>query len=233
MILTENRLWGWRLRLGTVTYEKALSLQRKLVKMRRDGMARDTIIFVEHPSIVTVGKDDNPENYKDLGIDPIQIERGGDVTYHGPGQLVVYFVFNLARRGRDLHLFMEQLQSGIINALDRIGIQARKDNEHTGVWVKKKKIASVGIAVKNWISFHGIAINLNTDIEEFKKINPCGLDAKVMTSAQKLLGKKISMDSFIESLTTEYHKIFETKFYNVKLDELAEDMESQSGGNII
>ena len=189
MILTENRHWGWRLRLGIVKYDKALSLQRMLVKMRREGMARDTIIFVEHPSVVTVGKNDNPENYKDLGIDPVPIERGGDVTYHGPGQLVVYFVFNLARRGRDMRLFMDQLQSGIINALDRIGIQARKDNEHTGVWVKNKKIASIGIAVKHWISFHGAAINLNTDIKEFRKINPCGLDAKVMTSAKKILGK--------------------------------------------
>ncbi len=129
-------------------------------------------------------------------VTPYFIERGGDVTFHGPGQLVVYFIFNLTRRGRDLHRFMDDVQEGIIRALAEYGIEAQRGVENTGVWVGKKKIASIGIAVKHWITYHGAAINLNTKLTEFNKINPCGLNAKVMTSAKRLLKKPIETEEF-------------------------------------
>lgn len=224
---------GWFLKLGKVDFERTLNWQRGLVKLRKEGMARDTLIFVEHNPVITVGKDGHPENFQHLKEKPFFIERGGDVTYHGPGQLVAYFIFNLARRGKDLHKFMNNIQDGVIQALQEIDIVATKGEEYTGVWVKDKKIASLGMAVKNWITFHGVALNLNTNLEEFKAINPCGLDAEVMTSAGELLNKKIDWDEFSSILLKKYSEVFNTTFYPIRLEEIAEDLESQSGSNVI
>ena len=199
--------------------------------MRLEGFARDTIITVEHPPVVTVGRDGHPENYKDLKEQPFFIERGGDVTFHGPGQLVVYYIFNLARRGRDLHKFMDDVQQGIIQALAQYGVSGRVGDEYTGVWVDDKKIASIGVAVKHWVTFHGSAVNLNTNLEEFAKINPCGLNPGTMTSVEKLTGRKVMLDEFARTLLDRYAVIFETTFSPIDLDSLAEDIESQSGGH--
>lgn len=230
---TETKYLGWVLQLGKVEFERTLGWQHGLVKLRREGMARDTIILVEHPPVITVGKDGHKENFEGLECKPYFIERGGDVTYHGPGQLVVYFIFNLARRGRDIHDFMSKIQDGIIEALGELGITARKGEEHTGVWVENKKIASIGVAVKHWISFHGAAINLNTDLRDFEQINPCGLEADVMTSARELIGKDIDLPGFGKSLLAAYTRIFNTGFYQVQLEDIAEDIESQGGANVI
>jgi lipoate-protein ligase B len=224
---------GWVMGLGRVDYELALTWQRGLVKLRREGMARDTILLLEHPPVITVGRDGHEENFKECKVDPFFVERGGDVTYHGPGQLVGYFIFNLTRRGRDLHKFMADLQNGIVRTLDNYGVKASLGDEHTGVWVGKKKIASIGVAVKNWITFHGVAINLNTDLSEFTKINPCGLDAEIMTSLAKETGKKIKDEEFRQELVKNYSEVFDTRFDPITLDFIAEDVESQSGGNVI
>ncbi len=228
--VAQEKLLGWVLQAGTVDYERALEWQHGLVKMRQQGLARDTMMLLEHPPVITVGRDGHDENFKDSEITPYFIERGGDVTFHGPGQLVVYFVFNLTRRGRDLHKFMDDVQEGIIRALAEYGIKAERGVENTGVWVGKKKIASIGIAVKQWITYHGAAINLNTKLTEFNKINPCGLNAKVMTSAKRLLKKPVDMDQFRRTLLEKYGEVFGTDFSPIDLESLAEELESQSGG---
>ncbi|UCD62644.1 MAG: lipoyl(octanoyl) transferase LipB [Candidatus Zixiibacteriota bacterium] len=230
---TERAYLGWVLDLGRVEFERVLGWQHGLVKLRKEGMARDTIIFVEHPPVITVGKDGHPENFRDLGCRPVFIERGGDVTYHGPGQLVVYFIFNLSRRGRDIHRFMGNIQEGIIAALKEIGIDAKMGDEHTGVWVGDRKIASIGVAVTGWISFHGAAVNLNTDLRDFEQISPCGLDPKTMTSAAALLAGEVELGGFADSLLARYTDIFDTEFSRIELEEIAEDIESQAGGNVI
>lgn len=210
-----------------------LGWQHGLVKMRREGLARDTIILVEHPEVITVGRAGHDENFADIKLEPIFVERGGDVTYHGPGQLVAYFIFNLARRGRDLHRFMKDVQQGIIDALDILEITAKRGKEHTGVWVEEKKIASIGIAVKNWISFHGAAINLCTDMSDFERIQPCGLNPGVMTSASVLLQRNVTLEEFAPKLMTSFEKVFDTCFESVSLEDLADEMESQVGGYTI
>ena len=230
MSAADYRLYGWHLELGKVEYERVLDWQHGLVKMRRQGFARDTIITVEHPPVITVGKDGHAENYAGLDIEPIPIERGGDVTYHGPGQLVVYFIFNLTRRGRDLHRFMDDIQTGIIRTLKEYGVGAKPGDENTGVWVGKKKIASIGVAVQHWISFHGAAVNLNTDLRDFKQISPCGLTPETMISLRQLTGKKVSLKRFTSKLIGHYNQVFETCFAPVDLESLAEDVESQAGG---
>lgn len=233
MIQSEDDLYGWHLHLGKTDYLRALSYQRGLVKMRAAGFARDTIITVEHPPVVTAGKDAHLENYAEMTIDPVKIERGGDVTYHGPGQLVVYFIFNLARRGKDLHRFMANIQSGIIQTLADYKISAAPGDEHTGVWVGEKKIASVGVAVKRWITFHGAAINLNTNLDDFKQIQPCGLKPEVMTSIEQLTGRKVQLGTFGKRLVRHYGDLFATGFSPIDLESIAEDIQSQAGGETV
>ena len=233
MSVFSGRPYGWVLDVGKIEFDRALQWQRSLVKMRKEGMARDTIILVEHPPVVTVGRDGHEENFKNCQVEPVFIERGGDVTYHGPGQQVVYFVFNLTRRGRDLHAFMGNIQQGIIDAFAEWDIKARMDDEHTGVWVDDHKIASIGIAVKNWITFHGAAVNLNTDLDVFDQISPCGLEPDVMTTASRLLGREVDMKEFRDLLIRHYTRIFDTQFAPVELEALAEDIESQAGGYTI
>ncbi len=233
MTTQSDKLYGWVLELGRVDYEKSLQWQRGLVKLRKDGMVRDTIIMLEHPPVVTVGRDGHEENFANLDIQPFFIERGGDVTYHGPGQLVVYFVFNLARRGRDLHVFMANIQQGIIEALKEFGVEAELGDEHTGVWVTGKKIASIGVAVKSWISFHGAAVNLNTRLDDFDNIQPCGLDAGTMTSLNDILCAGVDENRFRQVLLDKYRIVFNTQFDPITLEFLAEDIESQAGGNVI
>jgi len=233
MTAPSDKLYGWVLELGRVDYEKSLHWQRGLVKLRQEGMVRDTIIMLEHPPVVTVGRDGHEKNFANLDIEPFFIERGGDVTYHGPGQLVVYFVFNLARRGRDIHVFLANIQQGIIEALKEFGVEAAMGDEHTGVWVAGKKIASIGVAVKSWITFHGAAINLNTRLSDFDDIQPCGLDAGTMTSLRKVLGASVDENGFRQVLLGKYGTVFNTQFDPVTLEFLAEDIESQAGGNVI
>lgn len=221
---------GWHLSLGTKQYERVLRWQRALVAMRKQGLARDTIITVEHPPVMTVGSNGHRENYERLEQVPIRVERGGDVTFHGPGQLVVYFIFNLSRRGRDLHQFLGNIKEGIVKTLEMFDIKADSHGEQTGVWVEGQKIASIGIAVKHWISFHGAAINLSTDLSEFGGINPCGLDASVMTSARQVCDREIDLWQFAGKLIESYERVFGVEFCPVSLEELAEEKESQSGG---
>jgi len=233
MVKTDTRtsLYGWVLQLGRVEYEKVLNWQRGLVKLRKEGFARDTIILVEHPPVITVGRDGHEENFKGLAQEPFFIERGGDVTYHGPGQLVIYYIFNLQRRGRDLHKFMSDIQQGVIDALREFGVEAQRGEEYTGVWVGEKKIGSIGIAVKNWITYHGSATNIATDLKEFQQINPCGLQADVMTSLQRECGREVTLEEFGSVILEQYSRIFNTVFTPISLEQLAEDVESQEGGN--
>lgn len=221
---------GWLLQLGRVDYHRVLGWQRSLVKMRESGMARDTIILVEHPSVFTVGKSGDPEHFAGGDVVPIFIERGGDVTWHGPGQQVVYFVFNLTRRGRDVRRFVEMIQEGIIRTLAEFGVTGTRSEKSVGVWIGEQKIASIGVAVKKWITFHGAAINVSTDLDEFRRVMPCGLDPNVMTSLDRVLGRPVTLKEFNEVLMKKYEAIFGMRFWPVKLDELAEDVKSQTGG---
>ncbi|MCH9031753.1 MAG: lipoyl(octanoyl) transferase LipB [candidate division Zixibacteria bacterium] len=223
---------GWSLNIGIRDYGKTLELQRSLIPLRRRGLLRDTLIFVEHPPVVTMGKSTEPSNLSDVpsNIPRFEIERGGDVTFHGPGQLVCYLIFDLNRRGRDLHLFMRSLEEGIIRTLAEYGVEAIRVPDLTGVWVETKngnrKIASIGVAAKTWVSYHGVAVNLSTDFSIFKTMKPCGLEPNVMTSLEKLTGARISLDEFAEKLTRSYSGVFKTEFCPVTLAEIGEDFKS-------
>jgi lipoyl(octanoyl) transferase len=182
-------------RLGVVPYAEALTRQRALAEDRIAGrLACDALLLLEHPPVVTLGRGTRasslpvaPELLKRRGIDVYEIERGGDVTYHGPGQLVGYPIFDLGAHRKDLHWFLRQIEEALIVALARVGVAGERRAGYTGVWTRGRKIASIGVHVRQWVTWHGFALNVTTDLAPFDLIVPCGIPDVVMTSVAREL----------------------------------------------
>jgi lipoyl(octanoyl) transferase len=189
--------WG---RLG---YEEARARQIDRVAARRAGEVIDALVLVEHPHVYTLGRRREARaNVLAAGDVPvIEVERGGDVTYHGPGQIVAYPIIALEPDERDLHALLRHLEDGIIATLARYRIDAGREPGKTGVWRQGRKLASLGIACRRWVTFHGLALNVTTDLSYFFRINPCGFDAEVMTSVAAELGGAESLD--LEAIKAE------------------------------
>jgi lipoyl(octanoyl) transferase len=167
---------------------------RELRRARRRGEIPDTLLLVEHPAVITVGVqgDDLASLPADLPVVPV--ERGGHSTYHGPGQLVGYPIVDLDRRGRDVRRFVGDLEGLLVEALDGVGVSAGTVPGLRGVWVDgKRKIASIGIAVEEWVSFHGFALNVDLDLAPFARFRPCGLDGSAMTSVARELDRRVEL----------------------------------------
>jgi lipoate-protein ligase B len=156
------------------------------------------------------------------------VERGGDVTYHGPGQMVVYPILDLKEYGYRLIRYIGQLEEVILRVLGDSGIRGRRDPVNRGVWVDSEKIASVGVAIKRWVSFHGFSLNYETDLKYFELINPCGLEGKKMTSMAKILGTKISQEELVERVVFHFKQIFERDWEKKSLEELMADRRLKS-----
>lgn len=181
--------------LGLVPYREGLLLQERLVAARTAGRIGDMLVLLEHPPVLTVGRGASEggiiaaeATLARLGLEVVPVSRGGDVTWHGPGQLVGYPICDLSLQGRDLHRFLRGLESGLRNTLKRWAVEAHRISGRTGVWVGDRKIASIGIAVRGWVSYHGFALNVNPDLSHFDLIHPCGLRGVRMTSLAELLG---------------------------------------------
>ena len=183
--------------LGRLGYGEARDRQLEWVAARQNGERRDALLVVEHPHVITVGRRQGAQgNLLAPGeVEVVEVERGGDVTYHGPGQLVVYPILALAEGERDLHKFLRNLEEAMIRALAGFGIAGTREPGKTGVWVGggARKIASIGIACRRWITFHGLALNVTTDLSYFARIQPCGFSASVMTSMAAELGRDVPM----------------------------------------
>lgn len=188
--------------LGTRDFAEVWALQRELVAARQRDEIPDTLIFVEHPHVITLGRGTHKENLVAVGDVPtFEIERGGDVTYHGPGQLVGYPILLLRPEERDLHLYLRNMEEGLIRAVSDFGVTGTRNPGWTGVWTGDstggagdlRKLASIGVAVKRWVTMHGFALNVSTDLQRFTAINPCGLEANVMGSLSSVLGKPVDM----------------------------------------
>jgi lipoate-protein ligase B len=183
-----------------LSYSEAYQRQLALLDDRINGRCPDTVALVEHPHVFTYGRSSAVRELAPevtvLGepVAQVAIERGGDVTYHGPGQLVMYPIVDVRALTGDLHEFLRWLQSVIIETIAHWGIEGRQHPEHTGVWVGDRKIASIGVAVRKWISFHGVALNVSTDLRFFGAIQPCGLPSEIMTSMSDLAGERICVD---------------------------------------
>ncbi len=199
-------------------YKEVWEIQKILHEKRVNEEIPDTLILVEHNPVVTLGKSGKRENIrvplellKANGIDFYQIERGGDVTFHGPGQLVGYPIFNIKKGLAGIKPFIERLEDVIIDTLFDFDIRADKREKMIGVWVAEKKICSIGIAVKRWVSFHGFALNVNNDLKYFDLINPCGFKDIKMTSMQEVLNGQVQMDAVKNRLVKNFTKIFRKK----------------------
>lgn len=183
--------------LGHAEYQETWDRQLELVAARQRGETEDTLILVEHPHVITVGRSRAARaNVLLPGEVPVvEIERGGDVTYHGPGQLVAYPIVQLVEGERDLHRFLRNMEEAIIRTARDLGVgDAGRKAGATGVWVGERKLASIGIACRRWVTFHGLALNVSTDLGYFARINPCGFDSSVMTSLSELLRREVSVE---------------------------------------
>ena len=168
-------------RTGRSDYEEARSLQQELVAARIEGRIGDVLVLTEHDPVVTVGRGTPAGEGAGLGLPVVEVERGGEATYHGPGQLVAYPILALPTERRDLHRYLRDLEEVVIGVLGEFDVEGRREPGLTGVWIGDRKVCSIGVAVRRWVTYHGFALNLHTDLEAFRGFHPCGLDAGVMT----------------------------------------------------
>jgi lipoate-protein ligase B len=218
---------GFIIDLGLTDYKKAWDLQRDFWSRRVKGELPDLLVFLEHPHVITLGRRGNrsyliasQEVLDAMAIPVYHVERGGDVTYHGPGQLVVYPILDLKGYGYRLIRYVDQLEEVILCTLKDFGMEGKKDSLNRGVWVSGEKIASLGVTIKRWVSFHGLALNYETDLSYFDLIHPCGLAGKKMTSMEKILGKKVARESLVERITVHFKEIFQRDWERKSPDEI-------------
>jgi lipoyl(octanoyl) transferase len=203
--------------LGMIDYSEALALQESLWQLRSRGGIDDTLLLLEHPPVLTMGRRGRPEHIllsrpdlARMGVNIYEVNRGGDVTYHGPGQIVGYPIMDLKDQGRHIKAFVRKLEDVFILLLEReYAITARSDEKtYTGVWVGDQKITAFGIALKQWVSMHGFAFNVNTRLEHFRWIVPCGIADKGVTSLERLTGKRQDLPTVKRQLVEYFAAIF-------------------------
>ncbi len=179
---------------GPLAYDQALVLQTELAAAIASGREEETLLLVEHPAIYTIGRGGKTTNFLDPSLTAERVNRGGDVTWHGPGQMVGYPLVNLAVRGRDLHRWLRFLEEVLIATLALFEITAHRQMGATGVWTEQGKIAFIGIGVRHWVSMHGFALNICPDLQAYQRINPCGIQDCPVTSMARVLSAPPSMD---------------------------------------
>jgi lipoyl(octanoyl) transferase len=204
-------------RLGLVPYADALELQRTLVEQRRAGEIPDQLLLLEHPPVITLGvkaRSDRshvlatPEALEREGVELFETGRGGDVTYHGPGQLVGYPILDLRPDRCDVHRYVRDLEEALIRAAGTFGVAAGRVEGLTGVWVGNEKLAAIGVRISRWITSHGFAFNVNTDLAHFDLIVPCGITGRGVTSLGRLLGRNVAMAEVEEAVVHAFSDVF-------------------------
>ena len=191
--------------LGRVTYEDAVEQMKAVLDQRINGAVPDTLLICEHEPVYTVGRTrgaaDNILNPASIPI--VSVSRGGDVTFHGPGQLVGYPIFQLPEHRHDLHGFMRGLEEMMIRTLGRLGVTAGRDPRNTGVWVNGQKIMAIGISARRWVTWHGFALNLTVDLDHYQRINPCGMNSELVTRLSDQLQPTPSREAIKEIIIDE------------------------------
>lgn len=200
--------------LGRMEYVKAWDLQKSLSERRKRGEIRDQLLFVEHPHVLTLGRNGRMENLlasrehlAEMGIDLVEINRGGDITYHGPGQIVGYPILDLREWKKDVVAYVRGLEEAVIRTLRAFGIESGRDASATGVWVEGAKICAIGVHISRWVTTHGFALNWKTDLKYFNYIVPCGL-ARPVTSMWKL-GSRAERPAVLNVLLESFAEVFE------------------------
>lgn len=200
---------------GLIAYESGVVLQRRLVEARKRGEAPDTLLLLEHSPVVTVGRGGSEnavlvpvEALRARGIAICETNRGGKVTYHGPGQLVGYPILDLGRLRRDVHWYLRRLEEALILSLADFGLSAHRRKGLTGVWLPMGKVAAIGVAVRRWITMHGFALNVSCDLRPFGLIDPCGLADLGVTSMQEALGRPVRPDEVVPAVVRAFGRVF-------------------------
>jgi len=203
--------------LGLIPYAEALALQSDLVERRRTGEIPDQLLLLQHPHIITLGTGSSRAHVladearrRELEIDLVEVGRGGDVTYHGPGQLVGYPILDLKPDRKDVHRYLRDLETVLVRTLDEIGIRGEPVPDLTGVWVEGRKIAAIGVRVSSgWITSHGFALNVSNDLSYFDTIVPCGIQDVSVTSVSQELGRKVGIIELVGGVTQAFSEVFE------------------------
>ena len=203
------------LKMGIVDYGRAHELQKRLLQEHLQDRGSNFLLLLQHNPVITVGRTGSRDNIiasesllSAAEIEVCEIERGGDVTYHGPGQLTGYPIIDLRRFKKDVHWYLRQLEEVIIRVLAGYGITGERVKGYTGVWVGNEKVAAIGIAVRRWITYHGFAFNIHPDMSHFAMINPCGITDRSVTSLEKLLGYGVDMDEVSDKVASAFEEVF-------------------------
>jgi lipoyl(octanoyl) transferase len=203
------------LHLGRTKYAECWSYQQELLERRSAGEIPDTLVLTEHDHVYTVGANGVPSHIlasaaelDALGATVISTDRGGDVTYHGPGQLVAYPILDLERHRKDLHWYLRALEETIIRLLARYGVEAARCEPYTGVWVGQEKLCAIGVRTSRWVTMHGLALNVNTDLRYFAAIIPCGITHRGVSSLARLLDSSVDMTELSRAFVVEFAEVF-------------------------
>ena len=216
----------WVVSAGTLPYGESLALQREIANARIAGtIPHDVLLLVEHPPVVTVGRSAKshhmlctPSFLAARGVEFHEVERGGDVTFHGPGQLVGYPIVDLKRHKQDLHWYLRQVEESLIRGLDDLGVTAARHAGLTGVWTQGRKIASIGVHARDWVTWHGFALNVTTDLSFFDLIVPCGIDGVVMTSIAREIGTDPDPARVERTIAAAFAEVFRLTPVTASLD---------------
>jgi lipoate-protein ligase B len=207
--------------LGRVPYREVFDLQKEVVARVQRRECDDTLILVEHPSVITVGRNATGAaitagrgTIESRGVEVVETDRGGDVTYHGPGQLVCYPIVRLEGQRRDIRRYVHDLEEVLLAVLADFCLPGRRHDVHRGVWVGERKIASLGIRLSRWVTCHGFALNVDTDLSFFSLITPCGIAGCEMTTMTRELGRHLSMDDVAASAVAHFATVFEREMLN-------------------
>ena len=219
----------WVVRLGRIGYEECLELQREVARQRITGaIPQDVLLLVEHPPVVTLGRSSkqknlisSPDFLRSRGVELFEVERGGDVTFHGPGQLVGYPIFDLKRHKQDLHWYLRSVEEAIIRIIGEYGIPGERSTGYTGVWTRGRKIASIGVHARDWVTWHGFALNATTDLSYFDLIVPCGIVGVEMTSISKETESGPAIDEISDVAAREFAAVFDLVPVETSVDKLS------------
>lgn len=218
---------GYTAQLGRVEYLEAWDLQQGLAQARQAGAIPDVLLLLEHPPTYTIGRSGRQQDVlltedelARRGIAVYEVDRGGEVTYHGPGQMIGYPILDLQAQGRDVHRYLRGLEEVLIQALADLGIASDRWPGYTGVWVGQEKIAAIGVHISRWVTWHGFALNLNTDLSYFDHIIPCGIPDKGVTSVARLLGRPVSWNDFARAVLNHFSQQFHLTLQEISPEEV-------------
>lgn len=206
----------WRVDLGRRGFDEVLALQRCLVAARQQERVPDVLLFVEHPPTYTLGRSSRPEHLltdvstlERLGAAVIETDRGGGITFHGPGQLVGYPILDLSSWKRDVHEYLRTIEALLIDAVGELGIQAHREEGLTGVWHPSGKLAAIGVRVSRWVTSHGFALNVATDLEYYKHIVPCGIFGRAASSMENVLKTPVALGPVTDCVSRSFARAFD------------------------